>query len=167
MNFRIRASLLGACAVVATGLIAARQPVAAQTERKLTSAQIRSTLVGRVFEYRSTKTPSNDLHKPGEVIWRERADGGWAVFKVFARDDGSIVFFCTTFSRDGQASECKGKVRDVGTWTVDRDRMCTQFTSIRGTTELCYEFYTTGTSIRAKQVGGPRTTMDGESIVLK
>jgi hypothetical protein len=167
MRILRRSVLIGSWAVVVVAVGADRQPASAQAERRLTSAELRSTLVGRVFSYRTTKIPGGDLHKPGDVIWRERSDGGYSVFRVFARDDGSIVFFCTSYSRDGRTSECPSRVRDVGTWSVDGDRLCSQYSSIRGSSEICYEFYAIGGAIRAKQVRGPRSTLDGEWITLQ
>src|SRR5688572_2571490 len=152
---------------LAAAMIGAGHPLQAETRTKLTGAQLQATLVGKTFEFRTTKTPSHDLHRTGDPVLVERTDGGWAVFRVFVRDDGSMIFRCTTHNRGGPGTPCPGRVEDVGTWSIQGDQFCSRYTSVRGGDELCYEFHREGASLRAKQVRGARSTMDGELIVFK
>jgi len=153
--------------VVGAAAIANRQPIAAQTGTKLTGAQLQATLVGKTYEFRTTKVPSRDVHRSGDPVMVERTDGGWAVFRVFVRSDGSLIIRCTTHIRGGPGTPCPGRIEDVGTWSIEGDQMCSRYTSVRGGDELCFEYYREGTSLRAKQVRGARSTLDGELIVFK
>ena len=162
------AYLVRALCIALFGTVVAGSDVSmAQSGGKLTGAELRMALVGKTFEYRTTKIPSHDVHRPGEIAWRERTDGGWSIFRVFVRDDGSTIFRCTTHNRGGPGSPCPGRIEDVGTWSIVGDSFCSQFTSVRGSTELCYEYHRAGASLQAKQVKGPRSTMDGELISFK
>lgn len=147
--------------------IGTHQPAHAETSTKLSGAELRSTLVGKTYEYRTTKVPSRDVHRSGDPVLVERTDGGWAVFRVFVRSDGSLVFRCTTHNRGGAGTPCPNRIEDVGTWSIEGDMMCSRYTSVRGSDELCYEYYREGPSLRAKQVRGARSTMDGELISFK
>jgi hypothetical protein len=147
--------------------IGAHQPLHAETSTKLTGAELQSTFVGKTYEFRTTKVPSRDVHRAGDPVLVERTDGGWAVFRVFVRSDGSLIFRCTTHIRGGPGTPCPSRVEDVGTGSIEGDKMCSRYTSVRGGVELCYEYYREGTSLRAKQVRGARSTMDGELIVFK
>lgn len=161
------APMLASSFLTLAASIGADQPLRAESSTKLTGAQLQSTLVGKTYEFRTTKVPSRDVHRAGDPVLVERTDGGWAVFRVFVRGDGSLIFRCTTHDRGGRASPCPGRIEDVGTWSIEGDQMCTRYTSVRGGTELCYEYHREGTSLRAKQVRGARSTLDGELIVFK
>lgn len=158
----------GAVAVIVTAIaVLGFAAVPARSQTKLTDAQIKAAFAGKTFEFRSTKTFTVDPRKPGAPALVERTDGGWAIYRVFVRTDGSIIFRCTTFDRAGGSRPCSSGLQDAGVWNVAGDQLCWQWTGIRASQKFCFETHRAGANYTARQISGPPSSMNGATLEFK
>ena len=138
-----------------------------QVGAKLNGAELRAALIDRPFEFRTTKTATQDPRNPGKSGLAERTDGDHVTFRVLVRGDGSIIFRCTRHFRSGGSRPCSDRLQDVGIWSVQGDGLCWSWTEVSSGQRFCFDFRREGASVRARQASGPPSTMDGALLEFK
>jgi hypothetical protein len=127
-------------------------PFAASEANRLGDAQIRDLFIGKKLGYirESTRTPGIYINATREL----RADGSVEHHCSAGRGPNGPWKACAELGSDRQA--IKGS-RDVGVWRIANRALCVASASFGERSEGCFSIHREGTTLAAKQTGGPRS----------
>lgn len=155
----------GSCLAALSALILA-SPASAQGASVLTASEVAALLTGKVLTYRSDKRPVGEPTKP--TAWVPRIDGSQSIVHLNLRPDHSVHIRCTYVARDGSRSTCQGiSANDVGVWSVEAGALCIKWLNWGASAPRCYQLLREGEGIRARQISGGASSMDGTLVMIK